>query len=58
MSKRYAFMEAQTIQDNFQQTLSNGSTMVSDFNAKDKEVVPQSDILMGLDGNPIDKHNF
>ena len=51
-------MEAQMIQDNFQQTLSNGSTMVSDFNAKDKEVVPQSDILMGLDGNPIDKNNF
>ena len=51
-------MEAQMIQDNFQQTLSNGSTMVSDFNAKDKEVVPQSDIVMGLDGNPIDKNNF
>ena len=32
--------------------------MVSDYNAKLKEVEPKSDIVMGLDGNPIQKKDF
>ncbi len=54
-SKKY---EEQLVKQNFQQTLDNKSNMVSDYNASEKEVTPNSDIIFGLDGNPIDKDNF
>jgi len=50
--------EQQLVQKNFDQTLNNQSNHVSHFNAKDKEVTPRSDIIVGLDGNPIQKGNF
>ena len=46
------------LQTNFEQTLNNQSNMVSDYNAKLKEIEPKSDVVLGLDGNPIDKDNF
>ena len=50
--------ESQLVQQNFKQSLQNQTNIVSDFNAKDKEVTPPSDIVMGLDGNPIKKDQF
>ena len=50
--------ESTLLKENFEKTLDNQSNMVSDFNAKLKEVEPKSDIIMGLDGNPIEKKNF
>lgn len=50
--------ESKLVNENFQKTMDQHSTMVSDFNAKTREIQPQSDIIMGLDGNPIDKENF
>jgi len=54
-SKKY---EQSMLQTNFEQTLNNQSNMVSDYNAKLKEIEPKSDVVLGLDGNPIDKDNF
>lgn len=54
-SKQY---EADLLKQNFEKTLQNQSNMVSDYNAKLKEVEPKSDIVMGLDGNPIQKKDF
>ena len=54
-SKKY---EQSLLQTNFEQTLNNQSNMVSDYNAKLKEIEPKSDVFIGLDGNPIDKDNF
>lgn len=54
-SKKY---EQSLLQTNFDQTLNNQSNMVSDYNAKLKEIEPKSDVVLGLDGNPIDKDNF
>lgn len=51
-------MERSMVNDNFKQTLDSRSSMVSDYNAKTREVQPSSDIVIGLDGNPIDKENF
>jgi hypothetical protein len=50
--------EKQLIQQNFKQSLDNHTNKVSHFNAKDKEVTPTSDIIMGLDGNPIQTNKF
>lgn len=50
--------ESTLLKENFEKTLDNQSNMISDFNAKLKEVEPTSDIIMGLDGNPIEKKNF
>jgi hypothetical protein len=50
--------ESKLVGQNFQQTLNNGSNMVSDFNAKTRSLEPKSDIIIGLDGNPISKENF
>ena len=50
--------ESTLVNQNFEKTMNNQSNLVSDYNAKLKEVEPQSDIVMGLDGNPIDKKNF
>ena len=54
-SKKY---EQSMLQTNFEQTLNNQSNMVSDYNAKLKEIEPKSEVFLGLDGNPIDKDNF
>ena len=54
-SKKY---EQELLNNNFEQTLNNNSNMVSDYNAKLKEVEPRSDIIMGLDGKPINKDKF
>lgn len=54
-SKKY---EQSLANNNFDQTLKNQSNMVSDYNAKLKEIEPKSDIVMGIDGNPINKDNF
>ena len=54
-SKNY---EQSMVQTNFEQTLNNQSNMVSDYNAKLKEIEPKSDVVLGLDGNPIDKDKF
>ena len=54
-SKQY---EADLLNQNFQQTLDNQSNMVSDYNAKMKEVEHESDIIIGLDGNKISKKDF
>ena len=54
-SKQY---ESDLLKKNFEKTLQNKSNMVSDYNAKLKEVEPKSDIIMGLDGNPIQKKDF
>jgi len=54
-SKQY---ESDLLKQNFEKTLQNQSNMVSDYNAKLKEVEPKSDIVMGLDGNPIQKKDF
>uniref|UniRef100_A0A6C0CEH8 Uncharacterized protein n=1 Tax=viral metagenome TaxID=1070528 RepID=A0A6C0CEH8_9ZZZZ len=54
-SKKY---EQLLLDKNFDQTLNNQSNMVSDYNAKLKEIEPKSDIVMGIDGNPINKDNF
>ena len=37
--------ESTLLKENFEKTLDNQSNMVSDFNAKLKEVEPQSDLL-------------
>ncbi len=50
--------ESTLLKENFEKTLDNQSNMVSHFNAKLKEIEPTSDIIMGLDGNPIQKKNF
>lgn len=54
-SKNY---EQSLVNNNFEQTLNNQSNMVSDYNAKLKEIEPKSDVVMGLDGNPINENNF
>jgi hypothetical protein len=54
-SKKY---EKSLIDKNFERTLNNQSNMVSDYNAKNKEIEDKSDIIMGLDGNPINKDKF
>ena len=54
-SKKY---EQSMLQTNFEQTLNNQSNMVSDYNAKLKEIEPKSDVVLGLDGNPINEDNF
>ena len=54
-SKKY---EQSLLDKNFDQTLNNQSNLVSDYNAKLKEIEPKSDVVMGIDGNPIDKDNF
>jgi len=50
--------EQSLLTKNFEGTLNNQSNMVSDYNAKLKEIEPKSDVVLGLDGNPIDKDNF
>ena len=50
--------ESKLVNQNFEKTLDNQSNMVSDYNAKLKEIEPTSDIIMGLDGNPIQKKDF
>ena len=35
------------LQTNFEQTLNNQSNMVSDYNAKLKEIEPKSDVVLG-----------
>lgn len=54
-SKKY---EQLLLDKNFDQTLNNQSNMVSDYNAKLKEIEPKSDVVMGIDGNPINEDNF
>lgn len=54
-SKKY---EQSILQTNFEKTLNNQSNMVSDYNAKLKEIEPKSDVVLGLDGNPINEDNF
>jgi hypothetical protein len=54
-SKNY---EQGLVQTNFNGTLKNDNNMVSDYNAKMKEIEPKSDIIMGIDGNPINKDTF
>ena len=50
--------EVGLVEKNFERTLNNQNNMVSDYNAKMKEVQPKSDIFMGLDGRPINKKDF
>jgi hypothetical protein len=54
-SKKY---EQSLVNKNFEGTLNNQSNMVSDYNSKLKEIEPKSDIVMGLDGTPINNNNF
>jgi len=54
-SKKY---EQDLLQTNYDRTLTNDGNMVSDYNAKMKEIEPKSDIIMGIDGNPINKASF
>lgn len=54
-SKKY---EQSLVNNNFDQTLNNQSNMVSHYNSKLKEIEPKSDVVMGIDGNPIDIDNF
>ena len=54
-SKNY---EQSLLDKNFEGTLNNQSTMVSDYNAKLKEIEPKSDIVMGMNGSPINGNNF
>ena len=54
-SKNY---EQDLVQTNYDRTLNNDGNMVSDYNAKMKEIEPKSDIIMGIDGNPINKDTF
>ena len=50
--------EQDLVQTNYDRTLNNDGNMVSDYNAKMKEIEPKSDIIMGIDGNPINKDTF